>query len=445
MPTPFTPRLLNDRYALKGESREGGMAKVFPAADLKGDHETVAIKMIGGPDHKLASKVFDAEYRSLESVEHPNVVRVLDWGRDTETNKRFLVFEWIDQDLEAALGEGKTPQGWDDFVEQIGRPLFSALAAAHASSIAHRDIKPANILLTSAGVPKLADFGIAKILTDIAPGFTVADFRTEPFAAPVEEGPHRHVSGDVYSLGVTALAVLSRLDYKDPRYQDSPRLFVKEALQAIDAPAEAIAFLERCTAAKSGDRPPTGGVAESELEMLTMRRDEQAKRLGFDKVPHCYLNLSSKAQQSLVDEFRLSSTEEAKNLLIEDLEQKAWLLPVWEGDKPSDGHFFLLGGELRCHLELMSNEPRFRIHSVRAESDFYLNRDRPRAWSGILDFSLDPPADPAAAQAELSALLDRVLGVDAAQRREVQGSGDSHVLGVWRRSLQALSEVERGR
>ena len=425
------------------------MAEVYQATDLKNNHAPVAVKMIGGVDHKLSNKVFDSEYRSLMRLEHPNVVRLLDGGRDDATNKRFLVFEWVEDDLKTRLRKAATPEGWDDFVRDLGQPLFSALAAAHQAAVAHRDIKPANILIDADDVPKLADFGIAKIITDIAPGYTVAGFGSPPFAAPAAEGVDRHTSGDVYSLGVTALAVLSRIDPSESRFGDHPRQFVEEAIASIDVPSEASRFLARCTAAEIEGRPRNGAVALAELEALTLRRDTEAKKLGFTSVPTLYLNLAAKAREGLMADFGLESEQEAEEALLADLEEKAFLLPMSNrsagSQSDADGHFFLLGGELRCHVTLMSNEPRLRVRSVRRESGFYLDRDRERSWSGILRFSLDSPPDSARAEKELSELVDGVLDVAAGRSRERQKSGDDEVASVWRRTLRALGEIERNR
>jgi hypothetical protein len=423
------------------------MAEVYKATDLRADHAEVAVKMIGGPDHRLSSKVFDSEYRSLVRLEHPNIVRLLDGGRDEETNQRFLVFEWMEEDLAGRLREGSTPEGWDDFARDLGHPLFSALAAAHDASVAHRDIKPANILIDTEGVPRLADFGIAKITTDIAPGYTVADFRTPPFAAPPAEGIDRHTSGDVYSLGVTALAVLSRINPFEPRFREQPRLFVEEAIAAIDAPAEATRFLARCTAVDSRERPRSGAVALAELEALILCRDAEAKKLGFATTPTCHLSLAAKAREALMVDFDLESEREAEETLLADLEEMAFLLPVSGrgGEDGREGHFFLLGGELRCHVALMSSAPVLRVQSVRRESGFYLDRDRERSWSGILRFSLDPPREPAFAERELAELIDGVLEVAVGRSRERRRSEDDQTISIWRRSLQALNEIERSR
>src|SRR5215217_1418552 len=84
-------RLLNGQYALGGSPRSGGMAEVYRASDLGNNNAIVAVKLM--QQHhgtRLADKVFEREYKALSQFEHPNVVRLLDGGRDEETGYRFL-------------------------------------------------------------------------------------------------------------------------------------------------------------------------------------------------------------------------------------------------------------------------------------------------------------------------------------------------------------------
>jgi serine/threonine protein kinase/RecA/RadA recombinase len=443
--TQATHHLVNNRYLLGGEPRKGGMAKVFSAVDMQEDQQRVAVKMISTPSADLANKIWDREYRALRRLEHPNIVRLLDGGREEGTGRRFLVFEWIEDDLDRVLSRGEIPAGWDDFIRKLGKPLFTALATAHDANVAHRDIKPANILLAADGTPKLADFGIAKIVSDISLGMTVADFRSKPFAAPLEEGAHRYTAGDVYSLGVTALAVLSGVNARTSRFDEDPRLFVDEAFAAIDAPDEAIEFLRRCTALKIADRPRNGGVALAELDALTQRREEAARKHGFKAVPTCYLSLSARARENLVADLDLESEQAAEAAYLADLTEGVSLLSLPAKGSESDGKLYLLGSEIRSVVEPIAGSPRLRVHNARLESGSFLDRDRARAWTGRLTFSLAVPPDFAAAEADLSEILDAVLAVGAEQRRANRQPRDQKVIARWRRSLQALAEIERSR
>src|SRR4051812_24285117 len=128
------PRLLNGRYALGASPRLGGMATVYKASDLADDNRPVAVKVLnrGAGDAALLDKVFQREYGALRRLDHPNIVRLLDGGRDEDTGHRFLVFDWHERNLEQELDRRRGTQwGWDDFYEEIGEGVLSALASAH--------------------------------------------------------------------------------------------------------------------------------------------------------------------------------------------------------------------------------------------------------------------------------------------------------------------------
>ncbi|XXX74670.1 protein kinase [Sorangium sp. So ce134] len=166
--------VLGGKYQIVGRLGAGGMGTVWRARSLWLDVD-VAIKV-------LHEEQFDAhaaerllrEARATARLGHPAIVRVFDFG-ETDSGEPFLVMELL---------EGTSLSNW---LEANGRmpaeqavqmllPVACALAAAHAQSIVHRDIKPANILVVSDGaggyVPKVVDFGIAKLANAVSPAIT---------------------------------------------------------------------------------------------------------------------------------------------------------------------------------------------------------------------------------------------------------------------------------
>src|SRR5437879_2296273 len=123
------------------------MAEVRRARDMREDRD-VAIKFFGrhfAPD-RFTREAFSRESRILEALDHPNIVKVFDGGRDPEDGSPYLVLEWLDSNLADFLAS-KPFGGWDDFYELIGRPILQALTHAFGKGIIHRDLKPQNILM----------------------------------------------------------------------------------------------------------------------------------------------------------------------------------------------------------------------------------------------------------------------------------------------------------
>jgi serine/threonine protein kinase len=97
------------------------------------------------------------------------------------------------------------------------------LAHAHSHEIAHRDIKPQNVLIRPDGHPCITDFGIAKILSRIAPGLTLRDHATRPFAPPEYDDGRHPTERDVYAYAVVTILALTSVDpfagYDDEPYR----------------------------------------------------------------------------------------------------------------------------------------------------------------------------------------------------------------------------------
>jgi non-specific serine/threonine protein kinase/serine/threonine-protein kinase len=198
-------------YRIVREIGRGGMGVVLLGArDDDAYQKDVAIKVMrAGGDHGLLRRFTD-ERRILAQLTHPNIAVLLDGGT-TERGEPFLVMEYID---------GKPI---DTHCNAAGLSIHdrlrlfllvcAAVQHAHQRLVVHRDIKPANILVTGEGVPKLLDFGIAKLLAhEEGPGatVTVAQLLTPEYAIPEQiRGEAITVATDVYALGVVLYHLLT--------------------------------------------------------------------------------------------------------------------------------------------------------------------------------------------------------------------------------------------
>ena len=201
--------VIANRYQLGRLLGAGGMARVVAARDLRLDRP-VAIKLVpvAGID-RAGRERFVREARSAAGFAHPDAVAVYDAGESD--GYLFLVMELVDG---SSLAERLAERGRLDVDEalRITRRVLAALGAAHEAGIVHRDVKPANVLLGAAGEVKLADFGIAKRLGDIAGDVTGSGqfVGTPKYLAPEQVvGERSTPATDVYAVGVVLYEMLA--------------------------------------------------------------------------------------------------------------------------------------------------------------------------------------------------------------------------------------------
>ena len=147
-------------YEVTSQIGVGGMGEVYRARDTKLDRD-VAIKVLpeafAADPERIAR--FQREAKTLASLNHPHVAAI--YGLEESGGTRALVMELVEgEDLSQRIARGAIPL--DDALP-IAKQIAEALAAAHEQGIIHRDLKPANIKVTSDGVVKVLDFGLAKL------------------------------------------------------------------------------------------------------------------------------------------------------------------------------------------------------------------------------------------------------------------------------------------
>ncbi|RJP17498.1 MAG: hypothetical protein C4520_16150 [Candidatus Abyssobacteria bacterium SURF_5] len=183
----------------------GGMAVVYRAMDTS-KQRVVALKILKRrfSSSSKALARFDREFLALESLDHPNIVRVLDKGEESGIN--YFVMEYIDgASLSRLLKHGKLTFNTK---AQILLQVAAALDYAHRRGIVHRDVKPDNVLIDRTGRAKIADFGIAQMTRSGLPisSITVTSsyMGTADYMAPEQRIDARSVDhrADIFSYGV---------------------------------------------------------------------------------------------------------------------------------------------------------------------------------------------------------------------------------------------------
>jgi serine/threonine protein kinase len=201
-------------YRIVEQIGVGGMGEVYRAfRDDDQYKKEVAIKLVrAGRDSNFVLSRFRNERQVLANLDHPNIGRLLDGGT-TEDGMPYFVMELI-------VGQPIHQYCTARKLSITGRlrlflQVCSAVQYAHQRLIVHRDLKPGNILVTPEGVPKLLDFGIAKILDPAeaeVSDTTVSAFRplTPGYASPEQiKGEPITTASDVYSLGVLLYELLT--------------------------------------------------------------------------------------------------------------------------------------------------------------------------------------------------------------------------------------------
>jgi len=197
-------------YEIVEELGRGGMGEVYRATRTDGQYtKPVAVKFVrGGFDSRFILERFRTERLILATLDHPNIARWLDGGT-TDDGIPYLVMELIEGERIDDYCQNHTLTVSERL--QLFRQICGAVQYAHQRLVIHRDIKPSNILVTEEGVPKLLDFGIAKIL-DPAAGAetTLARPMTPEYASPEQiRGETITTASDVYSLGVVLYKLLT--------------------------------------------------------------------------------------------------------------------------------------------------------------------------------------------------------------------------------------------
>lgn len=203
-------------YLIIRELGRGGMGTVYLAERADGVYQKqVAIKLVNQfVNSEMILHRFKAERQILANLDHPNIAGLLDGGT-TDDGCPYLVMEYIQGEPIDTYCQNKQLTIKEKI--KLFIKVCAAVQYAHQNLIVHRDLKPANILITKKGIPKLLDFGIAKLLEDKAnpwqnrPQTQIGlPMMTPEYASPEQMlGEAITTATDVYGLGVILYEILT--------------------------------------------------------------------------------------------------------------------------------------------------------------------------------------------------------------------------------------------
>ncbi|WP_230977224.1 Stk1 family PASTA domain-containing Ser/Thr kinase [Georgenia yuyongxinii] len=263
---PMIGQLVDDRYEVTARVARGGMATVYRAVDRRLER-TVAVKVMHPHLAESADFVarFRREARAAARLTHPGIVAVHDQGVAGEAS--YLTMEYVDgPNLRTVLRErGALPLGE---ALSLADEVLDALASAHRAGLVHRDIKPENVLLTADGRAKVADFGLARAVSEATAATTGTVLGTVAYLAPeiVTDG-RADPRADVYAVGVLLYELLTG---SQPFTGDAPiQVAFQHVNSSVPAPSAAVAWLPvevdelvgALTARDPDERPQDAGAA----------------------------------------------------------------------------------------------------------------------------------------------------------------------------------------
>lgn len=266
-----TSTIINNRYTIIKELGHGAMGEVFLVADSLFNSRKVALKSIKRDiiDDEVIT-VFKKEFDVMTRLQHPNLVRVHDFGYDERSDRYYITMEYVDAPSIADMINNKQTFTQDHILDCLV-DLCRAIDFIHSRNIIHRDIKPDNILLQD-NKALLIDFGLADLgkSDNLIKG-------TVMFMAPEVLKKNAGPAADIFSLGIILLQVL----IDAPFYQDLitreivvtlldsekyHRIYLENLKLLHDSPFYPL--IKKMTAYKPQDRPINGAAIIDEINTI---------------------------------------------------------------------------------------------------------------------------------------------------------------------------------
>jgi eukaryotic-like serine/threonine-protein kinase len=266
-------------YRLLRELGSGGMGTVFLAERADGAYaQQVAIKLLRGFPTSDGMRRLRQERQILATLDHPCIARLLDGG-ETAAGQPWLALEYVDGEPLTRWAALHAPSRIQRL--QLFEHVLGAVQHAHQRLVVHRDLKPANILVRADGMPRLLDFGIARLAQDSDADDTSTRIMTPAYASPEQQaGRPVTTASDIYSLGILLGELLAATaDGGAPLALDAELRGVVARASAADPAqryASAEAFAEDLARYRQG-RPLR---ASADTRLYRLRKFLRRHRLG---------------------------------------------------------------------------------------------------------------------------------------------------------------------
>jgi serine/threonine-protein kinase len=239
---PLIGQVIDGRYEVGSRIARGGMAGVYLARDLRLDRD-VALKILHAhlADSPDFVERFRREARSAAKLVHPGIVAIHDQGTFGETP--YLVMEYVSgptlRTIVATRGVPPLGKALD-----LMASVFDALGTAHSAGIVHRDVKPENVLISADSRVKVADFGLARAVTEVTAASSGVVLGTVAYLAPelVDRGV-ADARADIYSAGVMLYELLTGVQ---PFTGDTPiQVAFQHVSSSVSVPSRRVPWMPR--------------------------------------------------------------------------------------------------------------------------------------------------------------------------------------------------------